>query len=51
MFCYENGKKELSTSLFERMQIQNKSESESEKSEIGSDTKLESKSELEFDTE
>ena len=59
--CYKNGKKELFTSLFRRVQTQNKGnkdvqaqntelESESE-SGLKSGTKLESKSELESDTE
>ena len=63
--CYENGKKELSTSLFRRMQVQNKEnkdvqihkhwigsnwESEQEP-ELESDKELEAKLESHFDSE
>ena len=60
-FCYENGKKELSTSLFRTIKYKSKkikmakvinTELESESgSELGSDAELVSKPELESDSE
>ena len=48
-FCYENGKEKLFTSLFRRVQIQNKGNKN--ESELESATELELKSELESHTE
>ena len=45
-FCYENWKKELSTSLFRRMKIQN----EKDKDAIFIEAELESEPELESET-